>query len=191
MNNIFLLVITKYNHRKLDNILSKNNIKKDEYKIYSLNHSEVAGTLSVANYGLWPSASLEIDSQAGRLHGMVTGIKTFEYLAAGLPIISNENMTGVKNLIEKYNVGYTFNIENMDVFINKFISNESKYHIMKKNCIRIANNYRILIQLQKNIIGYIKIWGYEHTQYFLKTSWNIYHIVIMKIMNTTSELAVS
>lgn len=158
--NMFLLVLTTYSHEKLQTALEKSRIAAGSYRIMTLKPEKVSDVLSIGDYGLWPSVGLYENDPVERMHRTVTGIKTFEYLAAGLPIIANANMEGVKYIVEKYDTGITFDIDNPDKMVHDFENMEGRYDEIQKNCIStarrlgdVSNHARKYFKLYKRMKG--------------------------------------
>ncbi|MEZ0482150.1 glycosyltransferase [Planococcus sp. SSTMD024] len=65
------------------------------------------------------------------------GIKTVEYLSAGIPIICNSNAIGCSDIVEKYGVGVNIDRKNaaLDDFIKKVIEDNDD---ISKRCVTLA-----------------------------------------------------
>lgn len=111
-------------------------------------------TLSNQDFGLLsyltPSSTEELT-----LGKMVLAVKTVEYFAAGLPVICNKFCGGAANLIEKFNLGLTYDpnkisiqpLKLLDMLeinnrkrIQDFATDNFDYHVNAKKYIEIYQN---------------------------------------------------
>jgi len=153
--NMLLMIFSPYDRGKLLDIFKQRGIPETNFKIHSLNPTQVPLYLSAGDYGLWPSKRFQGNNSIEKIHATVTGIKTFEYLAAGLPIIANENMAGVKSLVEKYRVGITFNPNNPERMLEDFMELHKRYLDTKQACREVAANLaNVEIQAKKYYLIY-------------------------------------
>jgi len=94
------------NKKLLKEIFDKYNIKTDEYFNICVDFNNVPKYLSIADLGI----NL-MDKKDIRM-----SIKTCEYLAMGLPVITNLNVLGAKEIVDKYKVGLIIkDIENINM----------------------------------------------------------------------------
>lgn len=104
--------------------LRKAGISEDRYTIKTLPQSEVGETISGC------LAGLQIMSKADtRL-----GIKTVDYLAAGIPVICNDNAMGAAWIVDQYCVGWNVDRCNLSNILEECISKK----IREKSCISLA-----------------------------------------------------
>lgn len=75
--------------------LAERGVGRQEYGIVSCGFDEVPRYLSASDFGTMFMTA----------HKIALGIKTVEYLAAGLPVIANREAAGAAGIIERYGVG--------------------------------------------------------------------------------------
>ena len=126
----------------LKEIFDKYDIKTDEYFNICVEFSNVPKYLSIADLGI----NL-MDKKDIRM-----SIKTCEYLAMGLPVVTNLNVLGVKEIVDQYKVGLIINdIENININRIENIIYERKDISLK--CRRLAiekySNNKIATQYLK------------------------------------------
>lgn len=153
--DLFLLFITNYNREKLCKILLNDNLSEEDFDIIKLPHKMVSKILSSCKYGIWPSRIEIEESDIEIAHKTVTGIKTFEYLSAGLPIIANEKMIAIKNLINENGIGIDFNLDDLDALMESYYQMEKNYIEIKKRCLSVAKK---LADVKYHAKSYIKIY---------------------------------
>lgn len=93
-------------------------VSPKEYFYINSNFSDVPKYLSSADLGILFLNNFKI----------AMAVKTPEYLATGLPIITNSNVAGAKEVVEKHDVGLVFdlnhNIESLTDFLSRFSRNK-------------------------------------------------------------------
>jgi len=94
LDNIHFYIITQ-NKEEVKDILKTSHVLTGKYTLESVKSEDVPKYLSVADIGLQLMAH-----QDSRI-----GIKVVEYLAAGLPVIVNQNVRGAASIIEKNKLG--------------------------------------------------------------------------------------
>jgi len=102
-------------------------IKEDEYFLVSCDLDEMPQYLAIADFGINIMEKKDIRMS----------IKSAEYLSMGLPIITNSNVLGVKEIIEKHNTGLVINKLNLKE-INDLILSRERLSI---SCREIACNF--------------------------------------------------
>lgn len=154
-NDVFLLVLTTFNLKKLESILERYGIFQKDFRVMRLEPRQVATILPLCDYGLWPSRDFDTTYHAERIHATVTGIKTLEYLAAGLPLIANSNMDALKFLINEYDIGMTFETMSLDKMPDDFVKLEVRQPEVRKNCIGLADK---LANVNRQAVRYAMIY---------------------------------
>lgn len=155
IENMVFMIFTPYDRGRLLTLFKKKGIPETNFKILSLTPTQVPLYMSVGDYGIWPSKRFQGNNSIEKIHATVTGIKTFEYLAAGLPIIANENMEAVKSLVEKYKVGITFNPNNTDRMVEDFKELCMRYLDAKHACREVAASLaNVEVQAKKYYLIY-------------------------------------
>ncbi|MCE8424424.1 MAG: glycosyltransferase [Candidatus Methanoperedens sp.] len=100
----FLFVIEKTD--ELKKVFDHYNIESNEYFVFSVNFNDMPQYLSMADFGLNLMEKQDIRMS----------IKTVEYLAMGLPIITNSNVLGACEVVKQHNIGYIIDdIENINM----------------------------------------------------------------------------
>lgn len=153
--DVFFLVLTTFNVEKLKSIFEKHGIFQKNFRIMRLEPRQVPTILPLCDYGLWPSRDFDTTYHAERIHATVTGIKTLEYLAAGLPLIANSNMDAIKYLINKYDLGMTFEMMSLDKMHDDFLKLEVRQSEVRKNCTGLAD---ILANVNRQAVRYAMIY---------------------------------
>lgn len=104
--------------------LENANISADKYIIKTLPQSEVGKTIAGC------IAGLQIMSKSdSRL-----GIKTVDYISAGIPVICNDNAMGASYIVEKYGVGWNISKSSLRDIINDANQNVA----ITEHCINVA-----------------------------------------------------
>lgn len=127
------------NKKVLKEIFDKYDIKTDEYFCICVEFNNVPKYLSIADFGI----NL-MDKKDIRM-----SIKTCEYLAMGLPVITNLNVLGAKEIVDQYKVGLIINdIENININDIENIIYEKKYISLKcrELAIEMFSNNKIAMQ---------------------------------------------
>jgi glycosyltransferase involved in cell wall biosynthesis len=115
------------NTKELSKKLEQYKINTNEYFAISIQFNNMPKYLSIGDFGI----------NLMEIKDIRMSIKTAEYLSMGLPIIINSNVLGAKELVEKYNIGFVVNIE--DINLNElelFIKHKSKN--LSRKCREIA-----------------------------------------------------
>ncbi len=74
--------------------------------------------------------------------------KSGEYLAAGLPMICNTKLRGIADLLERYNVGITYEIGQESAVPPKIKDLMANYPAISTRCREVAKNH---FDLKNNI----------------------------------------
>lgn len=139
-NNSLLLIITKANVKsELKDLFRKENIPQDELMIRASETLEDTNSLlNLGDYGAVPFRRIGNDSLNKIFGNIIVGSKTGEYLSVGLPVISNEDVGGVKDLIKKYPIGITYNPDKIDELKENLIKYDNNYEENTEECILMA-----------------------------------------------------
>lgn len=131
-----LLIVTKDSPEVFADVLQKKNVDESRYFIVSAAHSEVSEWLSAADVGL--ALIKPLPSKRGS-----SPVKTSEYLANGLPVVSNAGIGDLDALIERERVGVV-----LRGFAEKdYIDAAGKIEVLmkdknlQKRCVRTAYEY--------------------------------------------------
>jgi len=145
-----LLLITATEHEMLRSILRKEGIQDDEIRIVSANSlPEVSKYLNLAFYGCLPYRKIR-DIHDENIAKTMISTKMTEYLAAGLPILSNSNIGGASELIQKYGLGTIIDLEGCEFESDstKWIDPRNDTEI-KSRCLRIAQEFSLNVIARK------------------------------------------
>ncbi len=133
--NLFLLFLTYENLKNVHKYFNTRRINKKHYKIFNLKPDKVAHYLSASDLGLffiYPDISKQVSSP----------IKFAEFLASGLPVITNYGIGDVPDIIKKYKVGLLYSIIDLDtkkIVLDKFKKFIIYLDSFKKKCRHAAN----------------------------------------------------
>jgi glycosyltransferase involved in cell wall biosynthesis len=141
--NAHLVVLTSFNRTELNKIMLDHGIKKTNYNIKQVPYEDVPQYLARARYAIVPSAASDITSDVykKRIVETMIGLKVSESLAAGLPLIANENIGGLRRLMSNHNLGILFNINKMDEFKSNYCAMDSNYDEIRRECLQFAEKH--------------------------------------------------
>ncbi len=108
--------------------LNKYNILNNEYRIINTFYNSIPDYLTIGDIGL--NLMLKKDDRLS--------IKTVEYLSMNLPVITNYNVKGAVDVVNKYSVGYVIKNDNFEDLSNSKIFEDI---LNIKNCREIAYKY--------------------------------------------------
>ena len=138
---------------KMEKLVKSKNYEHRIKFIKRVEPQDVVEVCSLANAGISPIQNL------CKSYYLSLPNKIFEYVQAYIPILSS-NFPEMKNIINQYNIGFTFNIESIEdvaYTINKLYKDEGAQNIFTNNCV-IASKKLIweveeqkLFNLYKNI----------------------------------------
>ena len=127
IDNAYFLILTGSDHQTIKNLLHENNI--NNYLLKSVLPNEVPRWLEIADSGIQVMDKMS-DSETR------FGVKTVEYLAMGLPVITNDNVGGIVKFINTEKLGITFNgkedLDNLKTFLNNCHTYRDKSSIYAK-----------------------------------------------------------
>ncbi len=139
LNSAKLLVLTNFNKYKLEEIFTKLGITRSDYIIIHCKPSDVTFYLQAGDYGIAPLMETIDNQSMGIIAETMVGLKVAEYLACGLPILSNEKIGGVRSLINNNMIGITFDYQNLDMDVRKIFNINKNYKSFQKQCRNFAN----------------------------------------------------
>lgn len=119
-----LLIVTNEKREVFEDLLKKKNISQSAYFLKQALHFEVTEWLSASDVGL--AFIKPLPSKRGS-----SPIKTSEYLANGLPIVSNIGIGDLDTIIENGNVGF---------IVTEF--NENCYEVMRREINNLLKDKR-------------------------------------------------
>ncbi len=113
----------------LKEIFNRSDIKPEEYIAVNSKFEEVPNYLSAADIGLVLMNKPDIRMS----------IKTVEYLSVGVPVITNSNVGGAKEIVEENGIGiihdFDSNLSELREFLQSFIQNRIEF---SKRCRLVA-----------------------------------------------------
>lgn len=98
----FLFLTNELDGSRLNQLLIDNKVDKQYYRIHSASFEEVPFYMSAMDLSL--NFMLKKDARLS--------VKTVEYFAAGLPVITNRKAEGIANLIQEHSLGIVIEDEN-------------------------------------------------------------------------------
>lgn len=141
-NNSYLIVLTSHDKLFIENIFSGNNVNKEYYLIRKCLPSDVPNYLSISDYGIIPGRMHTNDNFALSItNKTMIGLKVSEYLATGLPVIVNKDITALANIVSSNMLGYFFKYDgnmNCIIFDGKFSLPDDSYKEISYRCKKFA-----------------------------------------------------
>ncbi len=133
-NNYRFLIITK-DINYANQVITNLDVKRDYYKVITLEHRKIRLFIEHCHCGILIRDDILINNVA-------SPIKIGEYLSSGLPIILNENIGDISNILEKNGLAFliTGEVKKDAANILNFLENIDKKHISKK-CKSFASIY--------------------------------------------------
>ncbi len=145
LHNLRLLVLTGYDRNKLETIFSAAGLRNEDFRIVAAHASDVSSYLAAADYGLVPLREITQHAMAVVADTMI-GTKVAEYLAAGLPLIVNQQVGGLKSLMERYRIGIFFDRERLTAMVPGIQHMQENYGAYQRDCEAVAARYLALDQ---------------------------------------------
>lgn len=141
ISNAALLILTPYDKQKLQQEFMAAGVEETRVTILSVKPDQVPRYLAAADFGIVPLRDLSPDDPAVVVAETMIGLKVAEYLAAGLPIIVNDRVGGLRSLMSKWRIGEFFNTANCDAVAFKVQAMLSHYYEYQQNCREVANEF--------------------------------------------------
>lgn len=137
--NSFLIILTGYDSRRLDEMLGHRPDQERNYLIQRCSPDEVLAYLNAADYGIVPGRTIGTGQVAESLtNSTMIGLKVAEYLGYGLPVIANARICAVRSLVEREGVGCLFREGEMGDLDKVEEVNSTNYLQMSKRCRELA-----------------------------------------------------
>lgn len=112
--NAKLLVLSDYRKDKLRAICSSLEISHEKVFVKKCTPKEVPDFLMTADWALVPLQEIPPDAKHVELIARtMVGLKVGEYLAAGLPLIINRHIEGIKSLMGEHDIGTYFDVKQL------------------------------------------------------------------------------
>ena len=158
--NLHFLVLTPSDHRLIAHIFQAKGVSADSYTILTAPPNEVAQYLSLADVGI--SFRKPYYSQVAS-----SPTKLGEYLACGLPIITNRGIGDSEEFIKEHKVGIlvnSFNIESYERALRKTLRLLQGGDAIRERCRQVALTYLSLRKM--GVIGYQRVYSnFADSQY--------------------------
>ncbi len=158
--DLHFLVLTQSDHRLIADVFQAKGISEDSYTVLTVPPDEVAQHLNLADIGIFfikPSYSKIASSPT----------KMGEYLACGLPIITNRGIGDSEEFIKEHKVGIlvnSFNIESYERALRKTSRLLQGGDAIRERCRQVALTYLSLRKM--GVIGYQRVYSnFAHSQY--------------------------
>jgi glycosyltransferase involved in cell wall biosynthesis len=153
--NARLLVITPYSREKLERVFQSVGLARGQYAIVSAEQDEVPGQLVAADFGIVPLREAGDHGAIGVVADTMIGTKVAEYLASGLPIIVNKNVSGIRPLMERFKLGMFFDPDNLGAIIPGIRHISERYQDYQADCRLAASRY---LSLDQTVRSYFDVY---------------------------------
>ena len=108
-----LLVITRHDKREVERLFRENGLQED-FIIVAAEPNDVPEYLAAGDYGMVPLREISGDDAFRIVADTMIGLKVTEYLASGLPLIVNNDVRGIKPLLDQFRIGASFDSGKLD-----------------------------------------------------------------------------
>jgi len=161
MEKAFLMILTTYDKKKFANILKSCGIDDTKYYISFVPFIDIPKYLAAADYAIIPSADLEFEKRKCTkvILDTMIGLKVSECMGAGLPLIANENIGGLKYIMDSNNLGVTFGLGKKENYGEKIRYLENNYERISKRCKEYARDH---LDVEVNAEKYFEIYKMLH-----------------------------
>ena len=136
-----LLVLTPHERGELEREFLTAGVKPERVTIMSVTPAEVPQYLCAADFGIVPLRRIEATDPAKAVGETMIGLKVAEYMAAGLPIIVNERVSGLSSLMAAFKIGIFFNDEDMLAVVPRLKTMIKDYLEFKANCRTVSEKF--------------------------------------------------
>jgi glycosyltransferase involved in cell wall biosynthesis len=133
-----LLVLTSHPKDKVLEVLKEAGVESSETRVIATSSSEVANYLAAADYGVVPLRRIEEGSAMKVVSETMIGTKVAEYLAAGLPLIVNKDVGGLRALAPRKRLGVIFDLDDMAALRDGVSALAGTYDEYSSNCRKAA-----------------------------------------------------
>lgn len=144
--DLFFLILTRDPHEPLARCLDLNGISN--FMIKDVPSSEMSNWLSTGDFGI---QVMDVMADGATRFG----VKVVEYLAMGMPVITNSNVGGVADLVTDYDLGIVIDDFEKDNNFEKLISSSDEYSSrcqnFSKRSFEFNNLARQYLDLYSNI----------------------------------------
>ncbi len=107
-----LLVLSNENSDFVRSELAHCGLNRSDYSVLSVRHEDVPHYLAAADWGIIPLRhGIGSNYAMHVIADTMIGLKVAEYLSAGLPLIVNVNVGGLRSLLKSYAIGITFDLD--------------------------------------------------------------------------------
>lgn len=155
LNNPGLLVLTGYDKTKLLSTFAAAGVDPKDFKILNAKADEVPGYLAAADYGLVPLKEITHPAM-GVVADTMIGTKVAEYLAAGLPIVVNRQVGGLRSLMERYKIGVFFDSIRLECLAFDAERIQRDYAAYRSDCLLVSTRY---LSLERTASAYHDVYS--------------------------------
>ncbi len=142
-----LLIITQSDHSDILSQAKALGLEGSVKTVRASGSSQVAELLADCHFAIMSYKPCELYFEQ-IIAKTVVASKSGEYLAAGLPMICNQNLRGIADLIEHYDLGITYALGEEHKAAQSIEALMKNYGSMSERCREVAKNY---FDIKKNV----------------------------------------
>jgi glycosyltransferase involved in cell wall biosynthesis len=139
--NSALLILTPYDKRELEAEFLRAGLEPERVRIMTLVPGDVPRYLCAADFGLVPMRAMDGSDPANVVADTMIGLKIAEYMAAGLPVIVNNRVGGLRSLMSSFKIGVGFDIEDLEAIVPKVKDMIGEYEFYQQSCRRVSERF--------------------------------------------------
>jgi glycosyltransferase involved in cell wall biosynthesis len=132
--NSALLILTPYDKRVLEAEFLRAGLEAERVRIMALAPGDVPRYLCAADFGLVPLRAMNGSDPGNVVADTMVGLKVAEYMAAGLPVIANDRVGGLRSLMSSFKIGVGFDSEDLETIIPKVQNMIGEYGLYQQSC---------------------------------------------------------
>jgi glycosyltransferase involved in cell wall biosynthesis len=136
-----LLVITRHHPTDVRRLFESAALRPEDYLIVAAEGSDVPSYLAAGDFGLVPLRFLTDDNAMKVVADTMIGTKVAEYLAAGLPLVVNQDVGGLRTVMDRYKIGVSFHSDNLGSVPAKIQTITKNYAEYQLQCEYVASRY--------------------------------------------------
>lgn len=153
--NSKLLVITRNEKNQLQSDFKRAGLVEDDYLIVAAHSQEVPGYLAAGDLGIVPLRQ-NLQPAMGVVADTMVGLKVSEYLAAGLPLLVNEDIHGIQPLMDRYKIGTFFGAPELEQLPDRVRTILEDYDAYHQDCRFVAREY---LSLDRSARSYVELYS--------------------------------
>ena len=136
-----LLILTPHSKEQLEADFLQAGLAAEQFTIMAVAPSEVPRYLTAADFGIVPLRAMNGSDVASVVAETMIGLKVAEYMAAGLPIVVNERVGGLRSLMTSFKIGVFFDGENLEPIVPKVKDMIEEYGLYQESCRRVSEGF--------------------------------------------------